>query len=319
MRTSALAAALLTGSALVAACQAIVGISDRTEAAGVDDGGGGDDTSSGSTTSSGGSSSGASSSGGSSSGASSSGSSGTDAADATQPYDVKALAGLKLWLESTKELALASGRLDKWADQSGAWEAGAPGAPDGGRHIAEPQDVNAPILVSNGINGRPTLSFVSGSGYARVANHPDFRFGLGDFIIVEVAKVSSGNGPLWELRPNTSAGDQEQFLPDQLCVYFGGAPGCTAPPVTPPAGPHVFVGRRKGDIFTMRLDGTVQGSLDRTSDPVDISITEFQKPYAFIGNGVTMQLSEVIIVVGPTSDADLTTLENHLKGKYGIP
>lgn len=315
MRYSAVATALLTGSALVGACQAIVGIGDRTEAAGVADGGGSDGTSSGSTTSSGGSSSGASSSGGSSSG----GSSGTDASDGSKPYDVKALSGLKLWLESTKELAAGSGRLETWSDQSGAWEAGADGAPDGGRHVAEPQDVNPPILVPNGINGRPTLSFVTGSGYARVANHADFRFGLGDFIIVEVAKVSSGNGPLWELRPNTSAGDQEQFLPDQLCVYFGGASGCTAPAVTPPAGPHVFVARRKGDIFTMRLDGTVQSSLDRTSDPVDIYVTEFQKAYAFIGNGVTMQLSEVIIAVGPRSDADLTALENHLKGKYGIP
>jgi len=32
-----------------------------------------------------------------------------------------------------------------------------------------------------------------------------------------------------------------------------------------------------------------------------------------------MQVSEVLVAVGPTSDADLATLEGHLKTKYGIP
>ena len=38
-----------------------------------------------------------------------------------------------------------------------------------------------------------------------------------------------------------------------------------------------------------------------------------------VGQNVTMQVSELVIIVGPTADADLATLEGHLKAKYMIP
>jgi len=310
MKTSTLTFLALAGCAVGLACQAIVGIEDRTEVSSIDDGG----ASSGS--SSGASSSGASSSGGSSSGGSSSGSSGTDGGDggdAAKPYDVDSLAGLKLWLESTKDLTSDASGFASWADQSHA--------PDAGQHIAEPQDPNPPKVVSNGINGRPTISFLADTGFIRIANHSDFQFGFGDFIIVVIAKVSSGDGPLWNLAPAATAG-KEQFLhPARFCVEFGAGvtAGCTTPDYAAPAGPHVFVGRRKGDLFTYRVDGTVRGSLDRSSEPPDISIASFKQMYAFIGKGVAMQVSEVAIAVAAITDADLATLEGHLKGKYGIP
>lgn len=277
------------------------------------------------------SSSSSSSSGAASSSSSSSGSSGNDGSvpadggeDAAKPYDVRSLKGLKLWLESTKELVpemQGSTGFGAWWDNSAAWDAGGAGAPDGGRHVALPHDVNPPSIVANGVNGRPTVSFVSGNGYLHIANHADFRFGLGDFVIVEVAKVTSGSGPLWMLRPNATAGTEEAFLPGQLCVAYGLGVnnGCTTPVYTPSTEPHVFAARRKADIFTLRVDGSVRGTLDRTADPPDIGVNEFAQEYAFIGNSVTMQVSEVIIVVGPTSDDDLAALEGHLKAKYAIP
>lgn len=281
-------------------------------------------------TNDGGTASSSSSSGGSSS-SSSSGSSGTDGsapvdagADTAKPFDVRSLAGLKLWLESTKELvpeAQGSTGFGAWWDNSAAWDAGGTGAPDGGRHVALPHDVNPPSIVSNGINGRPTVSFVSGNGYLHIANHADFRFGLGDFVIVEIAKVTTGSGPLWMLRPNATAGTEEAFYPGQLCVAYGLGVnnGCTTPVYTPSTEPHVFAARRKSDVFTLRVDGSVRGTLDRTADPPNIGVSEFAQEFAFIGNSVTMQVSELIIIVGPTSDADLAALEGHLKAKYAIP
>lgn len=254
--------------------------------------------------------------------ASSDGSSPGDAGADAATYDVRALAGLRLWLESTKELTADVGTgFGAWFDQSARWDAGASGAPDGGRHVALPHDVNPPSIVANGIAGRPTVSFVSGNGYLHIANHGDFQFGLGDFFIAEVAKVTSGSGPLWMLRPQATAGTEEAFFPGQLCVAYGLGVnnGCTTPVYTPSTEPHVFVARRKSDVFTLRVDGSVRSTLDRTGEPPDIGISEFAQDFAFIGENVTMQVSELVIVVGPTADGDLEALEKHLKDKYLIP
>lgn len=315
------AAVSFASIAVVAAC---VG-DDPSSSPTTPDGGG----SSSGTTSSGGSSSGGSSSGGSSGGSSSGGSSSGDgSADAGDsgptPFDVRSLTGLKLWLESTKELTPGSSGgtpFGTWADQSAAWDAGGAGRPDGGRHIAEQQDVNAPTIVANGINGRPTVAFVAGNGYVRIANHADWKFGLGDWIIVSVAKVTSGAGPLWQLRPQATAGSEEQVFTSHICVKYGAGVtnGCTSPAYSASTDPHVYVARRKGDLFTLRVDGVERSTLNTSADPPNISVNEFTQPYVFIGNNTTMQVSEVIVQVGPITDANLTTLENHLKTKFAIP
>ena len=77
--------------------------------------------------------------------------------------------------------------------------------------------------------------------------------------------------------------------------------------------------RRRSDLFTVRVDGTVRATLDRSVDPPDIFVNMFTAPYAFIGQNLGAQISEVVVVVGPTSDADLGKLETHLKAKYALP
>ena len=324
----------LGGFAALAALASCVGEdADATSSSGSSSGatssggssGGSSGASSSGASSSGASSSGASSSGGSSSGASSGGDAG-DAGDASAPFNVRSLTGLKLWLESTKELTIGSSGgtpFGRWADQSGVWDAGGAGAPDGGRHIAYPFNVNPPSFEANGINGRPTVSFTDGNGWISVANHPDFQFGVGDWIIVEVAKVVSGTGLLWELRPQATAGSEEQVFKSHVCVSYGigVTNGCTSPTTFVPAAgsAHVFVARRKGDVFSLRVDGATQSMVDRTGTTTNIGINEFSQPLAFIGKNLDALVSEVIIVVGPTDDAMLGTLENHLKAKYGTP
>jgi hypothetical protein len=244
---------------------------------------------------------------------------------APPPFDVRSMAGLRLWLESTKELvpeSAGSTGFGSWTDSSGRWDGGSGGgAPDGGKHVAVPFDVNPPAIVANGIAGRPTVSFIAGNGYLSLDNHADFQFGTGDFVIAEVAKITSGNGPLWVLRPNQTAGSEESFLAGQFCFAFGLGVmnACTTPVFTPSTEPHVFVARRKSDVFTLRVDGSTRGTVDSSTEPPNIGVNQFAQPFVFIGNNSTMQVSEVIVIVGPTADPSLEALEGHLKTKYLIP
>ena len=98
-----------------------------------------------------------------------------------------------------------------------------------------------------------------------------------------------------------------------------GGDHCTAPDYVASTDPHVYVARRKGDIFTLRVDSVVKGTEDTSADPPNIFVSPYSQPYVFIGNSTTMQVSELIVVVGPTSDTTLATLEAFLKQKYGIP
>ncbi len=232
-------------------------------------------------------------------------------------FDVGELPGVRLWLESTRNLTKepSSNAFAAWTDSSKGQDTGA------SLHVAVPNGVNPPSIVANAFGGRPTVSFVDGNGNLRIDNHADFEFGLGDFLIVEVAKISSGSGTLWNLRPQATAGWEELVSNGQLCVVFGqGATnGCTGPAATASTDPHVFVARRKGDLFTYRVDGTVKAKLDRAGDPPDIVVTPLQQPSIYLGGQTTMQLSEVLVVVGPTQDVVLEALEKHLKSKYLIP
>lgn len=232
-------------------------------------------------------------------------------------FDVGQLPGVRLWLESTRNLTKdpSSNTFAAWTDSSKGQ------TNDTGLHVAVPNGVNPPSIVANAFGGRPTVSFVDGNGNLRIDNHSDFEFGLGDFLIVEVAKISSGSGMLWTLRPQATAGWEELISKGQLCIVYGQGVtnGCTSPAATASPDPHVFIARRKGDMFTYRVDGTVTGKLDRSGDPPNIVITTIQQPSILLGGNTTMQLSEVLVIVGPTSDGVLEALEKHLRSKYLIP
>jgi hypothetical protein len=48
-------------------------------------------------------------------------------------------------------------------------------------------------------------------------------------------------------------------------------------------------------------------------------VSTFDFATALIGGGVVAQVSELLVVVGTTTDASLDTLETHLENKYAIP
>lgn len=250
-------------------------------------------------------------------------------ADAAKPpLDVRTLPGLRLWLESSQGLTKAAVGTDlvSWRDSSGHWADGGAGAPDGGAHLATPVAYNGggaiyPGVVSNGIGGRPSVTFESGPKLA-IPNHDDFNPGTGDFVIAAVASVSSGTGPFWRLLTASTAPSGTFFGTSMFCSFLGGlgAPAkCTSPEFTPSTAPHVFVVRRKVAQAIFRVDATSRGTYDFGVTNPDLGVLTFQQANAFIGGGVVGQVSELLLIVGATTDQDVDKLEAHLKTKYAIP
>lgn len=247
---------------------------------------------------------------------------------AVPPLDVKTLPGLRLWLESSLGLTKDSvgTSVVSWRDSSGKWADGGAGAPDGGAHTAVPVASAGggavyPGVVANGIAGRPSVTFESGPKLA-IANHDDFNPGTGDFVIAAVSAVSSGTGPFWRLMTMTSAPQGVFFGTSRSCTFLGAmsAPAtCTSPEFTPSTAPHVFVVRRKAAQLIFRVDATSRATYDFAATNPDLGVLTFQQPSAFIGGGVVGQLSELVFLVGGRTDADVDTLETHLKTKYAIP
>lgn len=256
------------------------------------------------------------------------GTKGDGGTEAAAPLDVRTLPGLRLWLESTKDLTKASVGTDfvSWRDSSGRWADGGVGAPDGGAHIALPVAYNGggaiyPSVITNAIAGRPAVSFETGPK-AAIANHDDFNPGTGDFVIAAVAAVSSGSGPFWNLTTATTAPSGTWLGPTKFCSFLGGLgaqPQCTSPDYSPSTSAHVFLVHRKTAQAIFRVDGTSRGTYDYGVNNPNLGVQTYQQASAFIGGNVVTQLAELILLIGPTTDADLDSLEGYLKTKYAIP
>ena len=244
---------------------------------------------------------------------------------ATPALDVRTVPGLRLWLESTQNLTKAAAGNDivSWKDSSGRWADGGAGTPDGGAHTAVPIPFSGggavyPSVVANGIAGRPSVGFDSGPKLS-IPNHEDFAVGTGDFVVAVVGAISSGQGTLWRLTTATSAPSGVWLSAEKGCSSLT-PPKCTSPDYSPNTSPHVFVLRRKAAQEIFRVDGTSRGTLDFGVDNPNLSVSLFPTfASAMIGGGIVGQLSEILVVVGPTADASLDKLEAHLKTKYAIP
>ena len=247
---------------------------------------------------------------------------------AVPSLDVKTLPGLRLWLESSQGLTKAAAGTDlvSWRDSSGYWAVGAAGAPDGGAHTAVPVAFAGggavyPGILANGIAGRPSVTFESGPKLA-ITNHDDFNPGTGDFVIAAVAAVASGTGPFWRLMTATTAPTGVFFGTSRSCSFLGAMaapPVCTAPEYAPSTAPHVFVVRRKIAQLIYRLDGTSRASYDFAATNPDMGVQTFQQANATLGGGIVGKLSEVVLLIGTSTDADFGKLEAYLKTKYAIP
>jgi hypothetical protein len=243
------------------------------------------------------------------------------------PYDVRALAGLRLWLESSKGVTTGAGTaLASWRDSSNHWADAGPdsGAPDGGAHVAVASTGTAgpsPSVDPNGPAGRPAIQISSSGGnnfHLVITNHEDFDVGKGDFVIAVAGKVTSvSGGSLWRLMTQTSQPQGVQFSQQDVCWFTG---KCTSPAFTPSNDVHVYVARRKSMQLLFRTDGSSRGTYDLSGDGnPQLGVLTFQAPFVTIGLGMDTEISEIVHAVGPTSDSDLAALEAYLKAKYGIP
>lgn len=252
---------------------------------------------------------------------------GTDASPT--PYDVRKLAGLRLWLESTQHLEKAAVGNDvvSWKDSSERWADGGSGAPDGGVHNAMPIPFNGggavyPTVVTNGIAGRPSVAFESGPKLG-IANHADFDVETGDFFIAFVAAINAGSGSLWSLMTSTTAPTGTWLGSSKFCSFLGGLggaqPKCTSPEYSPNTSPHAFIVRRKANQAIFRVDGTSRGTYDFGADSANLGVLDYQQILVSIGGAIVGQVSEVVVVVGATQDADFEAFEAYLEAKYALP
>jgi hypothetical protein len=254
------------------------------------------------------------------------GSSGTTDTGATQPppLDVRTLPGLHLWLESTKGLEQKEGSVVSWKDSSERWDAAAAEAPDGGAHVASPieDDTGGPLfpsVVMNGVaGGRPAVAFTDGTKLA-IPNHTDFAFGKGDFLIAAVGAAPQAKGTFWRLMKDQIPSAGTALRANHACV--GATPDiCTTPDYDPNTSGHAFVMRRSGDQLVFSIDGTPRSTYTFKPDDPGVTVGVFQTQQgAVIGGDLEGEVAELIVVVGPTLQADFDKLGAYFKTKYAIP
>ncbi|AKV03642.1 hypothetical protein AKJ09_10305 [Labilithrix luteola] len=213
-----------------------------------------------------------------------------------------------------------------WNDSSERWADGGSGAPDGGVHMAMPIPFNGggavyPTVVANGIAGRPSVAFESGPKLAN-ANHADFDVQTGDFFIAFVAAINSGSGSFWSLMTSTTAATGTWLGSSKFCSFLGGLgaqPKCTSPEYSANTSPHAFIVRRKparpsSGSIEPRAGRTTSVATTRTSASPPTSSCSFRSVAPS-----SAQVAEIVMVVGPTHDADFEFSEAYLQSKYALP
>jgi hypothetical protein len=252
------------------------------------------------------------------------------------PFDVRAVPNLRLWLEASMGITVDAGYVTSWTDSSGRWgDAGVDGSSEGGVHratIKHGSNPNSPMpsWIDSDIGGRPVVKTWSGgdpsSGYyLGIPNHPDFAPGTGDWLMAGVVKLGQGNGAgqVWRLMTTSSDRYGIELTAGGVCVGHPSNPlgpqECTSPSMTlNPVESHVIVARRVGGALTYRVDGSLHGSFKLPDNP-NLTVSVAESPLATIAQGQTLEIAELIDVVGATTDDVASTIESYLQQKYAIP
>jgi hypothetical protein len=257
-------------------------------------------------------------------------------------WSPKAIPGLVLWLDGTRELTPADGgSVAKWTDQSGSGNNALP--PEAGTGTA-------PAVALNGIGGSPAVHFNGTTDYLVVPDSPSLQFGTGEFIVVVVARhVTPTDGGTWgygmlyskqetafpyagpalvantETRtgailaqleyPNvrttttkTTYNDGQPFVVAMHRVLIAAADAGDAGDAAVPA------------ILGVRVNGADAGSTSTLAHGRNVSAAA--RPL-YIGGTPAAQdivgdIAEVVAIKAAIRPADLTLLESYLKAKYGM-
>ncbi len=240
-------------------------------------------------------------------------------------------ADLQLWLKADAGVTLNGSKVSKWADQSG-----------NSNDAIEQDGDRQPLLVANGLNGKPTIRFdgvndrlgLTGSKLmSQISLFIVFKIDSGvlDYVPIAFGDMDA-DGRIWGLYVTGDAG----YSPDTIYV-FGGfnrgaraiARGCAAFGLW-----HYISVVTNGVIWstTLRVNGM---DAKMSFDPIDMSLSvpignptgtgtggiaggdALRPPFGRIAS--KCDIAEVILYDTVLSDLQRRSVEHYLAEKYGLP
>lgn len=247
-------------------------------------------------------------------------------------FEVGALPGLVLWLESTHGVTrFDGGTVAGWADRSGR-----------GNDAFQSVTYNRPTWTEQAIGGRPGVHFDMDAMWGQfltIDDAPTLQWGTDDFTLAVVARYDNETGStgsasrfgMFFFKQTATAGLAFQANSPGQVVTSGVAieldPDPTERLVSTGTGyndlqGHLFVARRVGTSLQLRHNGVADGA--KTVPVVDVSAVG-----QAVHLGATLEridstrlngdLAELVAIKGPLGDVELLALEAYLKAKYALP
>ncbi len=227
-------------------------------------------------------------------------------ADSGGPFTVSSLPGLALWLDAAKGVTRTGSNVSLWADQSGHGN----DATGGGA---------TPPFYALGVHGLPTINNqYGGGGEGSMAIGVAPRIGSSEVLIEIVGAMTVA--PCGICRLLTA-----DYMWIDMLGPTGLAPSVTLSLVTTTTingtsigtDPRLIGFRRTGSGATAKIELRANGAVDTSAmDPTYGYDLGGVNGLLIGGRGVGAY--EIIVVIGPTSDANLANLETYLKNKYGL-
>jgi hypothetical protein len=211
------------------------------------------------------------------------------------------LAGLGVWLDDDKGVVMdpqQAGHVVTWLDQSGySNDANATSPPE-------------PAVDPKALNGHDGIVMGCKSAPFQIANAPALDWGLGDFTIVAVVRLSGDSDAIWQ-DPNAPAYISLTTAGGAYKLTIGGqAVTLTIPN---PGGFDIVVARGQG----MRLASGAASSTGPTT-LTNVSPGSQGVFIGFCGGSSQMEIAELLAIGGPLADVDLGRLLTYLRTKFAL-
>jgi hypothetical protein len=249
---------------------------------------------------------------------------------------------LVVWLDVSKDVIVAAGKVTTWKDQSGK-----------GNDAVQTVAANAPSLTADaGMLGAVTFNAPTDAAvvpiYLSIADSASLHFGLGDWTVAVVARHTNAlgtYGALWtkadEITPgvcpcrgaaifanSTLPVSETNFLAQAASNGFDAAAYVDSVDGGYNDGKfHVIIARRtQQTTLEIRTDGisaknTTLPAVDDTADGAAVGIGAGATGYSgVVGTSQLLHgdIAEIVAVQGTVSDTDMGSLEAYFKSKYGL-
>lgn len=221
--------------------------------------------------------------------------------------------GPSLWLKADAGVTLNAGNVMQWSDQSG-----------NNNHAVQTTAANQPALVSNGVNGKPSLRFDSTSDYLRVANSQTLNFGSGSYSVSYWYKSAMEDSITGHFRKGDSPfnlnGRGWEFRTQYRLFEFSRGTGSGSSPrlqYMAPAGGrwyHITVVYNAASMLaTMYVNGVALASTAYSNAYQDVFDLEIGRGRDGYLNG---ELAEVLVYPRALTFEEVTQLQRYLAGRY---